>query len=113
MPGLPTRHNYQHFLPVCKACNAYSLDLTTPYHPRDFFPSQHSVPKENNVAMSELTHIRYLGHPIFLDYLMSGLSAPFLQDAHFVPCTEFPCFSRVIDDVREEFRSVSVLFDIY
>jgi hypothetical protein len=45
---------------------------------------------------------------------MSGLSAPSLQDARFKLHNEFPllCLSRVIDDVREDFRSVSVTFDI-
>jgi len=45
---------------------------------------------------------------------MSRLSAPSLQDAGFVLCIRSPLLylSRVIDDVREEFRSVSVTFDI-
>ena len=81
-----------------------SLDLTTPCHSLGSFPrrSQHSDSKEDPVLMSELTRIHYSGLPTFLDNLMSGLSAPFLQDAHFVPCTESPflCLSPVIDDVR-------------
>jgi hypothetical protein len=45
---------------------------------------------------------------------MSGLSAPSLQDARFVLCINLPLLylSRVVDDVREEFRSVSVTFDM-
>jgi hypothetical protein len=44
---------------------------------------------------------------------MSGLSAPSLQDARFELDNEFPLvyLSRVIDDVREDFRSVSVAFE--
>lgn len=44
---------------------------------------------------------------------MSGLSAPSLQDARFVLCIGYPLLNlpRVIDDVREEFRSARVAFD--
>jgi hypothetical protein len=45
---------------------------------------------------------------------MSGLSDPSLQDARFVLCIRFPLLylPRVIDYVTEEFRTVSVTFDI-
>jgi hypothetical protein len=45
---------------------------------------------------------------------MSGLSAPSLRDVRFELIQRFPLpyLSRVIDDVREEFRSVSVSFAI-
>ena len=44
---------------------------------------------------------------------MTGLSAPFLLDARFQLSITTPLLylSRVIDDVREEFRSVSVTFE--
>jgi hypothetical protein len=45
---------------------------------------------------------------------MSGLSAPSLQDVRFLLYIRFPLLylSRVIDNVTEEFRSVSVTFDV-
>jgi len=88
-----------------------TLDLTTPYDYRDF-QSQHSTPKDI-VSLLKLTHFQYSGPTIFLNNLISGLSAPSLQDARFVLYTNFPplYLSRVIDDIREEFRSVSVTFD--
>ncbi|KAF8504882.1 hypothetical protein F5888DRAFT_800517 [Russula emetica] len=88
-----------------------SLDLTTPYDSRDSW-SQHSTPKDI-VPLLKLTHFHYSGTTIFLNNLMSGLSAPSLQDANFALCLRFPLLyiSRVIDDVREEFRSVNVTFD--
>jgi hypothetical protein len=44
---------------------------------------------------------------------MPRLSAPSLQDARFALCTHYslPHLSRFIDNVRGEFRSVSVAFD--
>ena len=90
-----------------------SLDLTTPYNPPDS-RSQFSTPKDI-VPLLKLTRFHYSGPAIFLNNLMSGLSAPSLEDARFVFCVQFPPFylSRVIDDLREEFRSVSVTFDQY
>ena len=89
-----------------------SLDLTTPYYPKDYWP-QLSTPKDI-VPLSKLTRFHYSGPAISLNNLMSGLSAPSLQDSRFVFCVQFPLFylSRVIDNLREEFRSVSVTFDI-
>jgi hypothetical protein len=95
-----------------------SLNLTTPHESQDFLlESQHSpVPKDTTatVSMSKLTRFHYSGLTTFLNHLMSGLSAPSLQDARFELCNEFPLlyFSWVIDNVREEFRSVSVAFNI-
>jgi len=92
-----------------------SLDLTTEFDFRDV-PSQYSTvystPKDI-VPLLKLTRFHYSGPTTFLNRFMSGLSAPSLQDAHFVLCTKIPLLylSRVIDDVREEFRSVSVTFD--
>ena len=89
-----------------------SFDLTTPMNPRDS-QSQHSTPKDI-VPLLQLTRFHYSGPSILLNNIMSGLSAPSLQDVHFVLCTRFPLFylPRVIDNVGEEFRSVGVTFDI-
>jgi hypothetical protein len=92
-----------------------SLDLTTPYDPRDLLSvSQLSVPKGTTVPMSALTRFRYSGLTTFLNDLMSGLSAPSLRDVHFMLRTKIPLLylHRVIDDVTQEFRSVSVAFDM-
>jgi hypothetical protein len=95
-----------------------SLHLTTPYDFPDFLArSQHSRVPENTIAtvpMSELTSFYYYGPTTSLNHLISGLSAPSLQDVRFVLCPKIPlpCLSRVIDEVREEFRSVSVAFHL-
>jgi hypothetical protein len=75
--------------------------------------SQHSTPKDI-VILLELTRFYYSGSTIFLNNLMSGLSAPSLQYACFLLCSIFPHLdlSRVIDDVSEEFRSLVAFFDI-
>jgi hypothetical protein len=89
----------------------HNLDLTTKFDFRDF-PSQHSTSRDI-VPLSKLTRFHYSGPSTFLNSFMSGLSAPSLQDARFALCINFPLLylSRVIDDVREEFRSISVSFD--
>ena len=93
-----------------------SLNLTTPRrrheYPRDS-QSQHLIPKDI-VPLLKLTLFHYYSSVMFLSNFMSGLSAPSLQDARFVLSSRFPLLylSRVIDDVREEFRSVSVTFKI-
>ena len=84
-----------------------SLDLTTPnYLPGSEFHS-------TLVPLLKLTRFHYSGPGRFLNNLMSGLSAPSLQDARFEIRirSRFLYMSRVIDDVREEFRSISVTFD--
>ena len=88
-----------------------SLDLFSPFDPQDF-QSQHSTysaPK-NVVPLLKLTRFHYSGSTAFFSNLMSGLSAPSLQDARFELCSRFS-LSRVIGDVREEFRSACVTFD--
>ncbi|KAF8497843.1 hypothetical protein F5888DRAFT_259484 [Russula emetica] len=89
-----------------------TLDLTTRNDYRDF-QSQHSTPKDI-VPLLKLTRFHYSGPATFLNNFMAGLSAPSLQDARFMLCIKYPLLylSRVIDDVREEFRSVSVTFDM-
>ena len=91
-----------------------SLDLTTEYTFRDF-PSQHSylTPKDT-VPFLKLTRFSYTGPTTFLNSFMSGFSAPSLKNAYFFLFNNFPplYLSRVIDDVGEEFRSVSVSFDM-
>jgi hypothetical protein len=91
-------------------CN---LDLTTSYY-FDFL-SQDSIatPKDTIVPLLKLTRFHYSGPTTLLNDLMSGLSAPSLQDARFAVDKKSPLLylSRVFDDVSEEFRSVSVTFD--
>jgi hypothetical protein len=93
------------------------LNLAIPYLFGDLgFPSWNSPvhkDKTATVPVSELTFFRYSGPNTFLGHLMSGLSAPSLQDVRFEVCAKspLPYLSRVIDDVREEFRSVSIAFD--
>jgi hypothetical protein len=92
-----------------------NLNLTTRYHPQDLLSkSEHSVPKGTAVSMSALTRFHYIGFATFLNDLMSGLSAPSLRDAHFTLCNKIPLLylPPVIDDVRQEFLSVSVAFDM-
>jgi hypothetical protein len=88
------------------------LDLTTPH----FLPNlPHSTPKDI-VPLLKLTRFHYAGSSIFLNNLMSGLSVPSLQDARFQVVvwigSPFLYLSRVIDELREEFRSISVTFDV-
>jgi hypothetical protein len=91
-----------------------NLVLTTPFDPLDFQSEyQNSVPKDTTVPMLELTRLHYYGLTTFLNNLMFGLSAPSLQDAYFGLCTiPLLYLSRVVDDVREDFQSVSVAFDM-
>jgi hypothetical protein len=98
-----------------------SLDLTTPADYRPPFGAnphtQHSTcstpSRKDIVPLSKLTHFRYTGSTIFLNEFMFGLSAPSLQDAHFMLSTRVPLFhlSRTIDDLSENFRSVSATFE--
>jgi hypothetical protein len=83
-----------------------SLDLTTSDHLIGLPPPKDIVP------LLKLTHFHYSGPTLFLNNLMSGISAPSLQDARFQLRTRSPFlyFSRVIDESREEFRSISVTF---
>jgi hypothetical protein len=93
-----------------------NLKLTIPLPGRNFLgqdsqDSQHlPVP---TVSMSELTCLSYFGPTTFLNHFVSRLSAPSLQDVSFMFFTPpLPYLSRVIDEVREEFRSVSITFDM-
>ena len=91
----------------------HDLYLVTPEHLQDSQP-QHSTPKDI-VPLLKLTYSYYLGSSIFLNSFMPGLSTPSLQDALFslnVIRVPFLYLSRVIDDVREDFRSASVTFNI-
>ncbi len=89
-----------------------SLYLATPLVPQGS-QSQHSTSKDI-APLLKLTLFHYSGSTIFLNNFMSELSAPSLQDVCIVLGIGLPplCLSRVIDNVREEFRSVSVTFDI-
>jgi F-box-like len=90
----------------------HSLDLTTPSDRRSEH-STYSTPKDIDPFL-KLTRFHFTGSKTFLDNFMSGLSAPSLQDARFVLSTRAPILylSKVIDDVSEDFRSVSVTFDL-
>ena len=87
------------------------LTLTTRYGFTDG-ETRYSIPNNDIVPLLKLTRFHYNGHTIFLNNLIPRLSAPSLQDVNFL-CTRSPFlyFSRVIDNLREEFRSVSVNFD--
>jgi hypothetical protein len=76
------------------------------------FLSQHSTPKDI-VALLNLTYFHYSGPTVFLNTFMSGISAPSLKCTRFELYTRSPLLhlSRLIDDVTEEFRSVSVTFN--
>jgi hypothetical protein len=91
-----------------------NLHLTTPRgSPRDTH-SKNPTPK-NIVPLSKLTRFYYYGSTVFLNNFMCELSAPSLQDARFALfSTRCPILylSRTVDDVKEEFRSVSVIFEI-
>ena len=88
-----------------------SLDLSTPivFQPSQ---SQNSTFKDI-VPLLKLTRLYCSGSSMFLNSFMPGLSAPSLRDVSFVLWTEVPLLhlSRVIDDVRQEFRSISVTYD--
>ena len=90
-----------------------SLELITWSDPR--LMSQHSTPKDI-VPLLKLTRFHYFGPTMSLNTLMSGISAPSLKYTRFILCrgnrTPLLHFSRLIDDVTEEFRSVSVAFDV-
>jgi hypothetical protein len=90
-----------------------SLDLSTPIDLLSL--SQHltySTP-EDIVPLLTLTRFHYFGPTAFLNTLMSGISAPSLKYTDFMLYTRSPLLhlSQLIDDVTEEFRSVSVTFD--
>ena len=89
-----------------------NLDLSASYYDFQNSQSQYSTPKDI-VPLSKLTRFHYFGPTIILNNFMSGLSAPSLQDARFMLCDGLPLFyfSRIIDHVKEEFRSVSVTFE--
>ena len=95
-----------------------NLELTISYPSRDFLAqdSQDSpVPEDApTCSMSELTHFWFFGPTTFLNHFVSRLSAPSLRDVSLVFFTKFPLqhLSRIIDEVREDFRSVSVTFNM-
>ena len=90
-----------------------SLDLITSFHIQDLPKSGQLIPNGTTVPILGLRRFHYSGLITFLNNLMSKLSAPSLEDVDFVlnksPLLYLP---RVIDDVRDEFRSVSVTFDM-
>ena len=89
-----------------------SLDLTTTGYLRE---SQYSTPKDIvPLLLLNLTHFHYFGPTTFLNNLMSGLSAPSLQDVHFILCNLSPILHlpRFIDDLKEPYRTVNVTFDV-
>jgi hypothetical protein len=90
-----------------------NLELTI-FELDDFdFQSQDSITTPKDIVrLLKLTRFHYSGPATFLNSLMSGLSAPSLQDARFDVDEESPLLylSRAIDDVSGEFPSVSVTF---
>ena len=85
-----------------------SLHLTTSHLP----DSQRPTPKD--IALLQLTRFHFFGPTRLLNNLMSELQAPSLQDIRFGLYNMSPLLylPRVIDNVREEFRSVSVNFSM-
>ena len=90
----------------------HTLHLSAELDPRDL-PSQHSTPKDI-VSLLKLTTFIYDGPTTLLNSFISGLSAPSLQNVSLEFSVKFPFLylSRIIDDVREEFRSVCVSFHL-
>jgi hypothetical protein len=89
------------------------LDLTTPYDFRDHQSQDSIATPKDIVPLLKLTRFHFSGPTTFLNDFMCGLSAPSLQDARFWVDEKSPVLylSRAIDDVSEEFRSVSVTFN--
>jgi hypothetical protein len=76
-------------------------------------PSQPSTPKDI-VPLSKLSSFRYVGHSVFLDTLMAGLSAPSLRHVGirffgrmWLPTVHFP---RFINEMKERYHAVHVSF---
>ena len=92
-----------------------SLHLTFPDDLREFQSQHwHSTPKDI-VPLLKLTHVYYFGPIILLNDLMSGLSAPSLQDVYIILCDSnlLPILHlpRFIDGLREQYRTVNVIFN--
>jgi hypothetical protein len=91
-----------------------SLDLTTPGYLRES-QSQYSTPNDIvPLLLLNLTHFHYFGPTTFLNNLMSGLSAPSLQDVHFILCNSSPILHlpRFIDGLKEQYRTVNMTLDM-
>jgi hypothetical protein len=98
-----------------------NLDLAIWHRDQDLLSQDsegsHHLPAPKDtaiVSMSGLTRFCYYGPSTFWNHFLSRLSAPSLQDVEVVLLTRFPLpyLSRVIDEVREEFRSVSVTYNL-
>jgi len=77
--------------------------------------AQPTEPKEN-FPLSKLAHFHFVGRSIFLNALVAGLSAPSLRDVNiqFYGDMSPPVsmhLSRFIEDIREHYRAVQVLFE--
>jgi hypothetical protein len=113
--GLDSSQGVGSFLVAClqsmKSLRSLDLYLTTGGDLR--LISQHPTPKDI-VPLLKLTRFHYSGPTMSLNTLMSGISAPSLKYTRFILYNRTPLlhFSRLIDDVTEEFRSVSVAFDV-
>jgi hypothetical protein len=78
-------------------------------------PSSQSTPSlKGIVPLSELTFFDYVGHSVFLDAIVAGLSAPFLSELRMKfraeilsPTVHLP---RFIDEVEKQCHSVDVDF---
>ena len=69
---------------------------------------------QNIIPLSKLSCFRYVGHSIFLDAIVAGISAPSLQDftMTFVDGILFPLIhlTRFITETEEHYRAVHVTF---
>ena len=77
-------------------------------------PSPPSSPQRIIIPLSDLTCFRYVGHSVFLDALVAGISAPHIQDlsmeffdAIFVPIVHL---TRFINETEEHYYAVHVTF---
>ena len=79
-----------------------SLSLPLTYRPNDI------------VLLSKLTWFRFVGHSVFLDALVVGVSAPSLRDVDLKFSNEFwpPIvhFPRFINEIEEQYHAVHVVF---
>jgi hypothetical protein len=105
------------FFPFCLQSmqSLRSLHLTFPNDPRESQSQHwHSTPKDI-VPLLNLTRVYYFGPTILLNDLMSGLSAPSLQDVYIILCdlNLFPILHlpRFIDGLREQYRTVNMNFN--
>jgi hypothetical protein len=96
-------------MPCLRSLNLY-ISSSPPESPSE---SQPSTPK-CTVPLSKLTSFSYIGHSIFLDDIVAGISAPSLQginieciDAIWPPIVHLP---RFINEIGEHYHIIYVAF---